>query len=134
MFILAGSNTLESKKYTCPTKNAAFECDAAKRVPVESNRGISYKVKDVSADKELEIYCSRNNCTVTKNELHKRVQVLETNATRMTFRMLNFNESLRFYCNVHTVPEYQSTESHISDITTVECKLNCLQSRNDNLI
>ncbi|XP_022786015.1 uncharacterized protein LOC111326314 [Stylophora pistillata] len=122
----AGSNTLEGEKYTCATKNVNFECEAAKRVPVASNRGTSYRIKDLSANKEIEIYCCRNNCTVTKNELYGRVQVLETNPMRMTFQMLNLNEFLRLYCHVHTTSEYHSTESHTSDITTVECIRSCI--------
>ena len=138
MFILAGSSTtLEGKKYTCPKKTETFECDAAKRVPEEFNRGTSYKINDLknpSDEKSSEIYCRKERCIVQKNKLYGRVQVLEKNATRMTFRMLNLDDSLRFSCDVHTAPEYQVTEFHTKDFTAVECKLNYPQSRNDDVI
>ena len=127
VFILAGSTTLEGKKFTCPKKTETFECDAAKRVPEEFNRGTSYKINDLkspSDEKESEIYCRKNTCSVKKNKLYGRVQILEKNATRMTFQMMNLNDSLRFSCDVDTAPEYQVTEFHTKDFTTVECKLN----------
>ena len=129
VFILAGSTTLEGKKFTCPKKTETFECDAAKRVPEEFNRGTSYKINDLkspSDEKESEIYCRKNICSVKKNKLYGRVQILEKNATRMTFQMMNLNDSLRFSCDVHTAPEYQVTEFHTKDFTAVECKLNYL--------
>ncbi|RMX55033.1 hypothetical protein pdam_00007267 [Pocillopora damicornis] len=92
------STTLEGKKFTCPKKTETFECDAAKRVPVEFNRGTSYKINDLkspSDEKESEIYCRKNICSVKKNKLYGRVQILEKNATRMTFQMMNLNDSLR---------------------------------------
>ncbi|XP_066023363.1 uncharacterized protein [Pocillopora verrucosa] len=128
------STTLEGKKFTCPKKTETFECDAAKRVPVEFNRGTSYKINDLkspSDEKESEIYCRKNICSVKKNKLYGRVQILEKNATRMTFQMMNLNDSLRFSCDVHTAPEYQVTEFHTKDFTTVECVRSCIGHRVD---
>lgn len=134
MFISAGSTTLEDRKYTCPTKSETFECDAAKRVPEKLQRGTSYRIqdlKDPSDQKELEIYCAEKRCIVKKNKLYGRVQILESNATRLTFKILKLNESLRFSCDIHSTPEYQSTEFHTSDITTVECVRSCIGKKAD---
>lgn len=129
VFSAGSSTTLEGKKYTCPEKTETFECDAAKRVPEEFNRGTSYKINDLknpSDEKASEIYCRKERCIVQKNKLYGRVQVLEKNATRMTFRMLNLDDSLRFSCDVHTAPEYQVTEFHTKDFTAVECVRSCI--------
>lgn len=121
----------KEKHNKCHGRNITFGCQAVKRVPPGFYIGTTYQMKDLKTPrvKKMEIYCrADSSCHIIKNELDGRVQVLETNSTRMIFQMLKINDSLRISCEADIDANYLSAEYHASDITTVECKLTGLNS------
>lgn len=126
MFVLPTGIITKEKHNKCHSRNITFGCEAVKRVPPGFYIGTTYHLKDLKNPrvKKMEIYCrGESSCHMIKNDLGGRVQVLETNSTRMIFQMLKIEDSLRISCEADTEAKYFSAEYHTSDITTVECKL-----------